>query len=322
MTKDLQRISDFLDAKSAEAGAAKNTISAYARDLREFCDWAAKNNHTLLQLKQAQIESYLTLLHQTGLASATRARRLSAVKQFYRFAVEESWRDDNPTLQISGPGRSKHLPKTLSMGEVDLLLNAAENTGKTNEARSRDNCLMQLLYATGMRVSELMALPIASARGDPSMLLIRGKGEKERLVPLSPPAKKALAAWLMLRDQSDALVKKEGQTVSKFLFPSRGKLGHFTRHWFYLRIKAWAILANIDPNKVTPHTIRHAFATHLLSNGADLRVIQTLLGHSDISTTEIYTHVLETRLHDLVLNNHPMARSRRSSAGKTSSEGQ
>ena len=322
MDKDLRRIADFLDAKSAEAGAAKNTISAYARDLRDFSDWAANNKQTLLQLKQPQIEAYLTQLNQIGLASATRARRLSAVKQFYRFAVEENWRDDNPTLQISGPGRSKHLPKTLSMNQVDLLLIAAAKAGKTNDARARDSCLMQLLYATGMRVSELMALPISSARGDPSMLLIRGKGDKERLVPLSPPAKKALAAWLALRDQNEALAKKQGRAGSIYLFPSRGKLGHFTRHWFYLRIKAWAVLANIDPNKVTPHTIRHAFATHLLSNGADLRVIQTLLGHSDISTTEIYTHVLETRLRDLVLNNHPMANSRRSSTGKTSSDGQ
>lgn len=322
MIKDLQRISTFLDAKSAEAGAATNTLSAYARDLRDFAEWSSGNQFSLLHLKQPQIEAYLSSLTEIGLASATRARRLSAVKQFYRFAVEENWRQDNPTLQISGPGRSKHLPKTLSMQEVDLLLNAAQTAAKTNEARARDGCLLQLLYATGMRVSEMMALPISSARGDPAMLLIRGKGGKERLVPLSPPAKAALAAWLELRNQGDTLAKKQGLPSSKFLFPSRGKLGHLTRHWFYLRIKSWAVVANIDPNKVTPHTIRHAFATHLLSNGADLRVIQTLLGHSDISTTEIYTHVLEARLHDLVLNNHPMAQLRRNAGGKVSSDGQ
>ena len=322
MTRDLRRISTFLEAKSAEAGAAQNTLSAYGRDLKEFSEWSSDNQGSLLEMNQSQIEAYLIHLKDIGLASSTRARRLSAVKQFYRFCVEEGWRQDNPTLQISGPGRSKHLPKTLSLEEVDQLLVAAQTASKTYEARARDICLMQLLYATGMRVSEMMALPISSARGDPAMLLIRGKGDKERLVPLSPPAKAALADWMTLRNQQDALANKKGLPCSKFLFPSRGKLGHLTRHWFYQRIKAWAALAKIDSQKVTPHTIRHAFATHLLSNGADLRVIQSLLGHSDISTTEIYTHVLETRLSNLVLNNHPLAKSRRNSGGKASSDGQ
>ena len=166
---------------------------------------------------------------------------------------------------------------------------------------------MELLYATGMRVTELVSLPASAARGDPRMLLIRGKGNKERLVPLSPPARQALAAWLEERDRIEEERTPAGQAESSFLFPSRGKTGHLTRHWFYQLIKDLAVTGGLNPEKVTPHTLRHAFATHLLANGADLRAIQTLLGHSDISTTEIYTHVLDARLSELVLQHHPLA---------------
>lgn len=188
---------------------------------------------------------------------------------------------------------------------MDRLLDAA---GATPREALRNVCLVQLLYATGMRVSELVSLPVAAARGDPRMLLIRGKGGKERMVPLSPPAREALAAWLTHRDAAEASARERGANASRFLFPSRGRLGHLTRHRFYMLIKELAVAAGIDPGKVTPHTLRHAFATHLLAGGADLRSIQTLLGHADVSTTEIYTHVLDERLRALVLAHHPLAR--------------
>ncbi|MEO1706000.1 MAG: tyrosine recombinase, partial [Pseudomonadota bacterium] len=236
-----------------------------------------------------------------GLAVSTRARRLSSLKQLYRFAFEEGWRDDNPAIQIKGPGRDARLPKTLSEAEVEALLNAAKTHGRTKAAQLRATCLMELLYATGMRVSELVTLPMAAARGDPRMLLIRGKGGKERMVPLSAPAREALAAWLAHLDAQDG-------PTEKYLFPSRSKAGHLTRHSFYLQIKDIAAAAGVSPSKVTPHTLRHAFATHLLAHGADLRAIQTLLGHADVATTEIYTHVLEERLQSLVLDHHPLAK--------------
>ena len=210
-------------------------------------------------------------------------------------------RADNPALQIKGPGREKSLPKTLSVEEVERLLQAAREHGRSKTDRLRNTCLMELLYATGMRVSELVELPVAATRGDPRMLLVRGKGGKERMVPLSPPARDALAVWLTVRD--------DAEEASPYLFASRGKSGHLTRHRFYMLIKELAVVAGVSPEKVTPHTLRHAFATHLLANGADLRSIQTLLGHADVSTTEIYTHVLDERLKELVLEHHPLAKS-------------
>ena len=243
-----------------------------------------------------------------GNARATRARRLSAIKQLFRFAFEEGWRSDNPAMQVSGPGRDKRLPKTLTEEEVDRLLDAARDSGRNEADRVRNTCLMELLYATGMRVTELVSLPVSAARGDPRMLLILGKGGKERMVPLSPPARDALRAWLKLRDAAEADKKAKGQPPSKYLFASRGAAGHLTRHRFYLLIKELAVAAGVSPQKVTPHTLRHAFATHLLANGADLRSIQTLLGHADVATTEIYTHVLEARLNELVLTHHPLAK--------------
>lgn len=301
-------IATFLEAQAAELDAATNTQLAYARDLGDFDAWLATQDNRFETATRDDVESYLVHCDAQGLAQATRARRLSAIKQLYRFAFEEGWRGDNPAILIKGPGRRKSLPKTLSVPEVDALLDAARQQGRNPSDRLRNTCLMELLYATGMRVSELVSLPMAAARGDPRMLLIRGKGGKERLVPLSPPARTALAAWLSDRDDKDDKAKAEGKPVSRFLFPSRGKAGHLTRHRFYMLIKELAVFGGVSPSKVTPHTLRHAFATHLLANGADLRSIQTLLGHADVSTTEIYTHVLEDRLKDLVLDHHPLAR--------------
>ncbi len=305
---DARRISAFLDAQAAELGAARNTQLAYGRDLRDFADWLSGRGGSLDDAKQADIEAYLVHCDAQGFSRATRARRLSAIKQLYRFAFEDGWREDNPAIRIKGPGRDQRLPKTLSVPEVDRLIEAARTHGRPAD-RLRNSCLMELLYATGMRVSELVELPVAAARGDPRMLLVRGKGGKERMVPLSQPAREAMSAWLAQRDETEAEARKNGKPASRFLFPSTGKSGHLTRHRFYLLIKELAVTAGVSPEKVTPHTLRHAFATHLLANGADLRSIQTLLGHADVSTTEIYTHVLDERLSELVFEHHPLSRS-------------
>lgn len=306
-------ISTFLEAQAADLGASRNTLLAYGRDLKDFAGWVARKGAEFNDLTQEQIEAYLVACDAEGLSRATRARRLSAIRQLYRFAFEEGWRRDNPAIQIRGPARSKALPKTLEVIEVDRLLDAARSSGRTPFDRLRNTCLMELLYATGMRVSELVSLPVAAARGDPRMLLVAGKGGKERMVPLSPPAREALAAWLEARDGAEAEAEAEGRPASRFLFPSRGKAGHLTRQRFFLLIKEFAVSGGVAPEKVTPHTLRHAFATHLLANGADLRAIQALLGHADIATTEIYTHVLDARLSELVLDHHPLSRSKTSS---------
>jgi integrase/recombinase XerD len=294
------RIEAFLEAQAAELGAALNTRLAYARDLRDYATWLEKKDLTLELASRADVEDYLVDCDVRGLSRATRARRLSAIRQLYRFAFEEGWRSDNPAIQIRGPGRQKRLPSTLSEEEVEQLIEAAHIVGRSEEDRVRNTCLVELLYATGMRVSELVGLPVAATRGDPRMLLIRGKGGRERMVPLTDAARAALAHWLSLRDSGN-------NRASRHLFPSRSSAGHLTRHRFYVLVKEIAKKAGIDPARVTPHTLRHAFATHLLAGGADLRSIQTLLGHADVATTEIYTHVLEARLRELVLTHHPLA---------------
>lgn len=313
-------IATFLEAQAAEQGAARNTTLAYARDLKDVADWMERKSLDFDQADRDDVEAYLIYCEAQGLAKSTRARRLSAIKQIYRFAFEEGWREDNPAMQIAGPGRDQRLPKTLSVEEVDRLLDAATTTGRSPSDRTRNTCLMQLLYATGMRVSELVSLPVSAARGDPRMLLVMGKGSKERMVPLSPPARVALADWLEIRDADDDAGRAKGAPPSRFLFPSRSKDGFLTRHRFYLLIKELAVAAGVSPAKVTPHTLRHAFATHLLANGADLRSIQTLLGHADVATTEIYTHVLEARLQELVFEHHPLAEAKASktTSGKSS----
>lgn len=295
----------FLEAQAAELDAAINTQQAYARDLNDFADWLDRESKHYATANRDDVEQYLIHCDAQGFAKSTRARRLSAIKQLYRFAFEEGWRGDNPAIQIKGPGRAQRLPKTLNIAEVDRLLAAARNSPKQ---ASRNTCLMELLYATGMRVSELVGLPVAAARGNPRMLLVRGKGGKERLVPLSPPARAALADYLAARDAADDAARKNGKPASKFLFPSHSKAGHLTRHRFFGLIKEFAVAAGVSPAKVTPHTLRHAFATHLLAGGADLRSIQTMLGHADVATTEIYTHVVDENLRALVMDHHPLAK--------------
>ena len=295
----------FLEAQAAELDAATNTQLAYARDLRIFADWLNPKGLHFATVTQDHVEAFLIDAEAEGLSAATRARRLSAIKQLFRFAFEEGWRSTNPAIQIKGPGKSKALPKILTEDEVAALLRAARAPGS---GAARDTCLMELLYATGMRVTELVTLPLAAVRGDPRMLLIKGKGGKERMVPLSPPAREAMSTYLAIRDAEEDALRLAGKRASPFLFSSRGKAGHLTRQRFFTLIKAIAVRAGVSPDKVTPHTLRHAFATHLLAHGADLRAIQTMLGHADVATTEIYTHVLDERLTELVLQHHPLTK--------------
>ena len=301
-------ISTFLDAQAAELGAARNTLLAYGRDLKDFAGWLERRKHAFTSAAQGDVEDYLIFCTAQGLSKATRARRLSAIRQLYRFAHDEGWRSDNPALRLKGPGRDQRLPGTLDHAEVDALLVAAKGFGRSDTDRKRNCALLELLYATGMRVSELVELPVAAVRGAPRMILVRGKGDKERMVPLSPPAVAALADWLMVRDRDEDLARLAGKSQSKFLFPGPGVAGHLTRQHFYVLIKDIAAAGGVSPAKVTPHTLRHAFATHLLAGGADLRAIQMMLGHADVATTEIYTHVLDEHLKELVLEHHPLAK--------------
>lgn len=231
----------------------------------------------------------------------------------YRFAHDEGWRDDNPAIRIKGPGAVQRLPDALSQEDVTRLMDAARSHGRTPADRARATALLELVYATGMRVTELVGLPVAAARGDPRMVLVRGKGGKERMVPLSSPARTALADWLRHRDEAEDRARMAGKPTSRQLFPGPGADGHLTRQHFHLMLKDIAVAAGVSPARVTPHALRHAFATHLLAGGADLRVIQTLLGHADLSTTEIYTHVLDDHLKSLVLKHHPLAKPAKSS---------
>ena len=307
MSGDINWLEGFLETIHAERNASQNTLDAYRRDLIDYIDFLKHQKRDLKHADRADIESYLIALESDGLAQATRARRLSAIKQIYRYGFEEGMITDDPSMQIRGPKTARKLPNNLSEQDVNALLEASIKTGRNAPDQRRSSCLMQILYATGMRVSELVSLPVAAVRGDPEMLLIKGKGGKERLVPLSAPAKMAIAAYLVDWDRSQTQARANGKPESKFLFPSRGKLGHLTRVRFYTLIKEICVIAGIDPTDVSPHTLRHAFATHLLANGADLRVIQMLLGHADVATTEIYTHVLDEKLKSLVFENHPLA---------------
>jgi len=300
----------FLEAMIAERGAARNTLLAYRRDLADFAGWLRARSTSLQDAGRHDIEAYLADLETAGLAATTRARRLSAIRQLYRFALTEGWRETDPAARLQGPRPPRKLPGTLTVAEIDRLLDACR-CGEAATARERRlHCLVELLYATGMRVSELVSLPVIAVRGDPRMVLVHGKGGRERMVPLSDPARAALRDWLSARDTTEAKARARASATwraSSHLFPSAGKTGHLTRIRFYQMLKDVAVRAGIEPHRVSPHTLRHAFATHLLANGADLRVIQQLLGHADVSTTEIYTHVLDERLKSLVLEKHPLS---------------
>ena len=297
----------FLDMLAAERGAGANTLEAYTRDLDDLAAHLASRKRTIAAATTADLRGYLATLADRGFKASSMARRLSAIRQLYRFLYAEGHRADDPAAVIEGPKRGRPLPKVLSIGEVDRLLGTA-HAGATDAARSdaerlralRLACLLEVLYATGLRVSELIALPASAARRDERMLVVRGKGNKERMVPLNQAAKTAMRAYL------DALGKTEREATSKWLFPSFGESGHITRQHAARELKGLASAAGIGAARISPHVLRHAFASHLLQNGADLRVVQTLLGHADISTTQIYTHVLDERLKSLVRDLHPL----------------
>jgi integrase/recombinase XerD len=295
----------FLDMLAAERGASANTLDAYRRDLTDFSADQGKAGGNIATATTDGLRAYLARLAKRDLAPASVARRLSAIRQLYRFLYAEGHRTDDPAAVLEGPKRGRNLPKILSVRQVDDLL-AAARSGMTSQSQSdrlraaRLACLLEVLYATGLRVSELVALPETAARRDQRMLVIRGKGGRERLVPLNEPAKRTMSDYLTLR----AELKLD---KSKWLFPSFGESGHLSRQHFARELKALASAAGLKPAQVSPHVLRHAFASHLLQNGADLRVVQTLLGHADISTTQIYTHVLEERLKSMVRDLHPLA---------------
>ncbi|MDJ0859828.1 MAG: site-specific tyrosine recombinase XerD [Dinoroseobacter sp.] len=291
------QIDAFLEAQAAELNASENTRLAYARDLLDFSTYQTAKGSTLIRAHRDQIEAYLIRCEAEGLARSTRARRLSALKQFFRFAYEEGWRADNPTLQIKGPGRAKHLPKTLAQDDVDTLLNAARAHGRSDLERARNACLLEVLYATGLRVSELVELTPDQLSLAQGLVRVVGKGGKERLVPLGDEAVRWVERFLR-----ESRVDLLGGQPSPALFPTR-RGGAMTRQAFWYRIKKHARVAGIA--ELSPHTVRHAFATHLVNHGADLRVVQLLLGHSSLSTTQIYTHVARERLQALHRQHHP-----------------
>ncbi len=303
------RIEAFLEMIAAERGGAANTVAAYGRDLEDFAHFAASKGRTADDANSALIRDYLARLSRAGFSPRTAARRLSALRQFFAFLAAEKWRADDPAAKIDSPRRGRPLPKVLSETEVTALLNAARVRPGAQGARLV--ALLELLYATGLRVSELVGLPMGAVARDGSHVVVRGKGGKERVVPLGAAAREALHDYAPHR----ARFIPAGAKTSPFLFASRGATGHLTRAQFARALKHLAIEAGLDPTRVSPHVLRHAFASHLLAHGADLRSVQQMLGHSDIATTQIYTHVLDDRLRTLVGERHPLAVARRG-AGK------
>lgn len=306
-------VESFLEMMAAEKGAAANTLAAYRRDLDDFTAFLARVGVAATAARPREISSYLKELANAGLAATSRARRLSAIRQLYRFLVAEGVVAEDPATGFAGPRRERSLPKVLSVGEVEILLRAAEKRceGKSGRDRFRAlrlNALLEVLYATGMRVSELVELPRSVLTGDDRVLSIKGKGGRERIVPLNAAARDALQRYLNIGSDGDDSLAPMLRT--RFLFPSRGAEGHLTRQRLAQELKELADEAGIDPERVSPHVLRHAFASHLLDRGADLRAVQQLLGHADISTTQIYTHVLQERLRQLVNQHHPLAKTR------------
>jgi len=311
MSTEEQTVDMFLEMLSAERGAAPNTISAYRRDLEDFRNFLRRRGRPLVAATPPDISAYVAAASATGLKATSLARRLSAVRQLYKFLVAEGQVMADPTMGLSGPRKERALPKTLNVAEVDRLIETAAQRATTTKGSDRLravrlHCLIEMLYATGMRVSELVSLPRDVLAGDARVLTIKGKGGRERLVPLNNQAQAALERYLQLgREPNDDLA---ATVATKWLFPSKSAQGHLTRQRFAQDLKEVAAEAGLDPDRVSPHVLRHAFASHLLDRGADLRSVQQLLGHADISTTEIYTHVLEERLKKLVHEHHPLAK--------------
>jgi len=303
---------------SAERGASVNTLDAYSRDLMSFASFVHRRDRSLEQATTDDITNFIARMVEEGLAASSRARRLSAIKQFCRFLVVDRVRSDDPAVMVGGPKREAALPKTLSMDEVDLLLGAARRRVEVSRNGQRLKalrlyCLLEILYATGMRVSELVALPRSALVGDERTLTIKGKGGRQRMVPLNVAAQEALGLYLRERDAAASgghAADADGfssSAASPWLFPSWGQQGHLTRQRLAQELKLLALQVGIEASRISPHVLRHAFASHMLERGADLRALQKLLGHADISTTQVYTHVLEGRLRQIVHDNHPLS---------------
>jgi integrase/recombinase XerD len=312
-TSDAKLTNLFLDMLAAEQGAGRNTLDAYRRDLTDFSEFLSHRGQNFAGAETESLRDYLADLDSRGFKSSSVARRLSAMRHLFRFLLNERIRSDDPAAILSGPKRGRGLPKVLSIADVDRLLVRAKALAEVAEASPlqrlrgmRLYCLLEVLYATGLRVSELVALPLSASRRDARMIAVRGKGNKERLVPLNEASRQAMADYLAAIEALKT-EKKKNAAASKWLFPSFGESGHLTRQHFARDLKELAGSAGLSPRLVSPHVLRHAFASHLLHNGADLRIVQTLLGHTDISTTQIYTHVVEERLKSLVRDLHPLA---------------
>ena len=291
----------FLEMMAAERGASPNTLAAYGRDLADAQGFLVAHGGLMAASEEA-VEAYFADLARRGLSAATAARRRSAVRQFYRFALVEGWRADDPSRRVDAPKKGRPLPKVLSRDEVTAVIQAAG--ARDGAAGLRLACMVELLYASGLRVSELLALRLEAVARDPAYLIVTGKGGKDRLAPLNDAARMAVKAYLEARPS----FLPKGDKANPWLFPSRGAGGRLTRRRFAQMLDEAAVMAGVDPAKVSPHVLRHAFATHLLEGGADLRVVQTLLGHADISTTQIYTHVASDRLREVIEQSHPLAK--------------
>ena len=312
-TSDAKLINLFLDMLAAEQGAGDNTLDAYRRDLTDFSDFLGHTGQDFAGAETQGLRDYLADLDARGFKSSSVARRLSAMRHLFRFLLNERIRSDDPAAILSGPKRGRGLPKVLSISDVDRLLVHAKTLTEAPEASATQRlramrlyCLLEVLYATGLRVSELVSLPRSASRRDARMIVVRGKGNKERLVPLNEASRQAMVDYLAAMEALKP-EKKKNAAASKWLFPSFGESGHLTRQHFARDLKELAGAVGIAPRLVSPHVLRHAFASHLLHNGADLRIVQTLLGHADISTTQIYTHVLDERLKSMVRDLHPLA---------------
>jgi integrase/recombinase XerD len=297
----------FLDMMGAERGASINTLSAYRRDLVDFSGHRAAGGGSAGSATRDDIKSYLGALSRSGVSGSTQARRLSALRQFFGFLYAEGNRKDDPTDAIEAPKRQRPLPKTLSHEDLNALIEAARSRSENSAEGTRLLCMIEILYASGLRVSELMTLPLSAARPRDGFLLVRGKGDKERLAPLNNAARVAITDYLAVRDEFLPRGARRSH-AERFLFPSRGAEGHITRRRCHQMLKELAHSANLDPDKLSPHVLRHAFATHLVEGGADLRSVQTMLGHADIATTQIYTHVAKDRLARVVEDAHPLSR--------------
>ena len=308
-----REVEAFLEMLQAERGAARNTLAAYRADLDNLQAFLARRKQKPATADTDALRAYLKSLDYVGMTPRTVARRLSVMRQFIRFLLAERLRGDDPAVSLDSPKLGRPLPKVLSRVEVDRLIEAAQAKGGDG---GRMETLLEILYGSGLRVSELVGLPLVAAERDPTMLLVRGKGNKERQVPLSDPARAAIARWLRMR----AAALADGEK-SRYLFPSRGRAGHLTRQRFAQLLKEAALAAGIAPSRVSPHVLRHAFASHLLEAGADLRSVQLMLGHADIATTQIYTHVVPEKLRALVEDHHPLAKRRRRPVDRTREPG-